>query len=108
MAALSAIAQTEKKRDKLVHLNQIQVVGTHNSYNTGFAPSEEKYVSSHYPAAFHGVDYHHQSLPKQLDAGVRQLELDIVTDPKGGRFSHPKIVELSKAKPAFPQILTSI
>ena len=96
MAALAAVAQTGKKQDKLVHLNQIQVVGTHNSYNTGFAPSEEKYFSSHYPAAFHGVDYHHQSLQKQLDAGVRQLELDIVTDPKGGRFSHPKIVELTK------------
>jgi len=96
LAAVAAAAQTSNKQDKLLHLNQIQVVGSHNSYNTGFAPSEEKYFSTHFPEAFHGVDYHHQSLPKQLDAGVRQLELDIVTDPAGGRFSHPKIVGLTK------------
>jgi len=96
LAAMTAAAQTSSKQDKLLHLNQIQVVGSHNSYNTGFAPSEEKYFSTHFPEAFHGVDYHHQSLPKQLDAGVRQLELDIVTDPAGGRFSHPKIVGLTK------------
>src|SRR5947209_14613723 len=95
LAALHAMAQSSKRQDKLVRLNQIQVVGTHNSYNMGFAPSEEKYFSSHYERAFHGVDYHHQSLPKQLNAGVRQLELDIVTDPKGGRFSHPKIVAIT-------------
>ena len=105
LSALTAMAQSSKKQDKVVHLNQIQVVGTHNSYNTGFAPSEEKYFSSHYERAFHGVDYHHQSLPKQLDAGVRQLELDIVADPKGGRFSHPKIVELTQQEglPADPE-----
>lgn len=96
LAAVAAAAQTSSKQDKVVRLNQIQVVGSHNSYNTGFAPSEEKYFSGHFPEAFHGVDYHHQSLPKQLDAGVRQLELDIVTDPAGGRFSHPKIVGLTK------------
>jgi hypothetical protein len=27
---------------------------------------------------------------------VRQLEIDIVQDPKGGRFAHPEIVELTK------------
>lgn len=104
IAPVNGLAQSSKKQDKLVHLNQIQVVGSHNSYNTGFAPSEGKYFSTHFARGFKGVDYHHQSLPKQLDAGVRQLELDIVTDPKGGRFSHPQIVELTKQEglPADP------
>jgi len=97
-------SQSQKSQDKLVHLNQIQVIGTHNSYNTGFAPSEGKYFAETYPKAFPGIEYHHQSLPDQLSAGVRQLELDIVTDPKGGRFAHPAITELLKQKdlPADP------
>jgi Phosphoinositide phospholipase C, Ca2+-dependent len=103
-AAPLAFSQSQGAQDKLVHLNQIQVIGTHNSYNMGFAPSEGKYVAEHYAKTFHGVEYHHQTLPQQLDGGVRQLELDIVQDPKGGRFAHPKIVELTKQEglPADP------
>jgi len=89
-------AQSRKAQDEDLHLNQIQVVGTHNSYNMGFAPSEGKYFKQHYPKVYHGVEYHHQTLTQELNAGVRQLELDIVQDPQGGRFAHPKIVELTK------------
>lgn len=97
-------AQSAKQQDEAVHLNQIQVIGTHNSYNMGFAPSEGKYFQKHFPKGFNGVDYHHQTLPQQLNAGVRQFELDIVPDAKGGRFAHPKIVELTKQEglPADP------
>ncbi|HEY8997118.1 MAG TPA: phosphatidylinositol-specific phospholipase C1-like protein [Edaphobacter sp.] len=89
-------AQTSASQDEAVHLNQIQVIGTHNSYNMGFAPSEAKYFEQHYPKAYHGVEYHHQTLTQELSAGARQLELDIVPDPKGGRFAHPKIVQLTQ------------
>ncbi|RXH56398.1 phosphatidylinositol-specific phospholipase C1-like protein [Granulicella sibirica] len=95
-ASSVAIAQSSSAQDKIVHLNEIQVVGTHNSYNTGFAPSEAKYFSSHYAKAYRGLEYHHRSLADQLSGGARQLELDLVPDPKGGRFAHPKIVELTK------------
>ena len=103
-ASSNAVAQNSSAQDKVVHLNQIQVVGTHNSYNTGFAPSEAKYFSSHYAKAYHGLEYHHRSLADQLSGGARQLELDLVPDPKGGRFAHPKIVELTKEEglPADP------
>jgi hypothetical protein len=90
------LAQSQSAQDKTVHLNQIQVVGTHNSYNMGFAPSEGKYFEEHYAKAYHGLEYHHQTLTQQLNAGVRQIELDIVQDDQGGRFAHPKIVELTK------------
>ncbi len=91
-----ASAQTTAAQDKLVHLNQIQVIGSHNSYNLGFAPSEEKFARSRNPKAYEGLEYHHASLAAQLDGGVRQLEIDIVQDPKGGRFAHPRIVELTR------------
>ncbi len=89
-------AQTAATQDKVVHLNQIQVIGSHNSYNLGFAPSEEKYAQNRNPKSYEGLEYHHASLTTQLNGGVRQLEIDIVQDPKGGRFAHPKIVVLTK------------
>ncbi len=104
LLSFPVVAQKKSAQDMVVHLNQIQVIGTHNSYNMGFAPSEAKYFEAHYPKAYHGVEYHHQTLTKQLDAGVRQLELDIVQDPQGGRFAHPRIVELTRQEglPADP------
>ncbi|HEY2039310.1 MAG TPA: phosphatidylinositol-specific phospholipase C1-like protein [Edaphobacter sp.] len=96
LALVPSIAVAQSAQNQKIHLNQIQVVGTHNSYNMGFAPSEAKYFEQHYAKAYHGLEYHHQTLTRQLDAGVRQLELDIVQDPQGGRFAHPKIVELTQ------------
>ena len=40
------------------------------------------------------LDYAHISITEQLDLGLRGLEIDIVYDPKGDRFSHPKGLEL--------------
>jgi hypothetical protein len=99
-----AVAQSTSTQDRLVHLNQIQVIGTHNSYNMGFAPSEAKYFEQHYPQAYAGLEYHHQPVAAQLSSGVRQLELDIVADPEGSRYAHPKIVELTQQQglPADP------
>jgi hypothetical protein len=98
------LGQSQGAQDRTLHLNQIQVIGTHNSYNTGFQPSEAKYFEAEYPKAYRGLEYHHQALGAQLSAGVRQVELDIVQDPQGGRFAHPKIVQLTKDKglPADP------
>ena len=45
-------AQTMADQDARVHLNQIQVVGSHNSYNLGFAPSEEKFARRHNPREY--------------------------------------------------------
>lgn len=95
-SASVASSQTSAAQDKAVRLNQIQVIGSHNSYNLGFAPSEEKFTRQRNPKEYESLEYHHASLTSQLDGGVRQLELDIVQDPHGGRFAHPKIVELTR------------
>ncbi len=84
-------------QDESVHLNQIQVIGSHNSYHAGFAPSERKYLEMKNPKALHGLDYHHAPLGDQLSGGVRQIEIDVFADPNGGRFAHPAIV-----RPADP------
>jgi hypothetical protein len=36
-----------------------------------------------------GVDYQHIPLTDQLNLGLRNLELDVLFDPEGGRYAHP-------------------
>ena len=73
-----------------IKLNQIQVIGTHNSYHAGIAPNEAKLWQAKYADAFKGLDYQHEPLPQQFDSGVRQIELDVYADMKGGLYSHPQ------------------
>src|SRR5580692_7675853 len=94
MLPLCSVAQTSAApEDLLVHINQIQVIGTHNSYHTGIAPSERKLIEQQNPKAMRALDYRHAPLGDQLSGGVRQLEIDVYADSKGGRYSHPAIVD---------------
>jgi hypothetical protein len=76
-------------------MNQIQFVGTHNSYHAGLAPGEMAVLRKQNPQAAESLAYKHPSLEAQLDAGVRQLELDIYSDAKGGLFADPLYLRLS-------------
>lgn len=71
--------------DRNLKLNDLVAIGTHNSYKTGVPP--EVLVAMGSDAA--GLDYAHRPLIEQLDAGARQIELDIYYDPQGGRFGDP-------------------
>jgi len=82
-------------------LNQIQVIGTHNSYHGGFAPNEGELMKKLKPEIYAAFDYRHSPLPKQLDAGIRQIELDIYADPEGGRYRHPAMLDMV-AKAGLP------
>ncbi len=75
--------------DDAVRINQIQVIGTHNSYHAGLAPGVAKLLRAKNPQAFAALDYTHPSLTVQLDGGVRQLEIDVFADTKGGLYAHP-------------------
>lgn len=70
-------------------MNAIQAVGTHNSYKEAIAPKEMALVRAANPKAALELDYSHRPLHEQLDAGARQLELDFVYDPQGGRYMTP-------------------
>jgi hypothetical protein len=83
------LAQAQTPMDPGLRLNQIQVIGTHNSYHAGIASSESKIWQAKNPEAYMSLDYQHQPLAQQLDGGVRQIELDIFADSKGGRYAHP-------------------
>jgi Phosphoinositide phospholipase C, Ca2+-dependent len=85
--ALPALAAAPSDAD--LRLNQIQVIGSHNSYHAGLTPGVAKMLQATNPKAFDGLDYQHAPLTTQFDKGIRQIELDVYVDAKGGRFAHP-------------------
>lgn len=99
--ALAQQPVTAAEQDQRVRINQIQVIGSHNSYHAGFPPSARKFMEMHDPKGLSGLDYHHAPLADQLSGGVRQIEIDVFADSKGGRFAHPKILDMI-AKAGLP------
>jgi hypothetical protein len=75
--------------DAGLRINQIEVIGTHNSYHVGLTPGVAKLLKATNPKAFDGLDYGHGQITAQFDHGIRQIELDVFVDSKGGRFAHP-------------------
>jgi hypothetical protein len=88
LACYSPVVRAQST-DGTLKLNQIQVIGTHNSYHAGIAPNESKLWQAKNAASYKGLDYQHQPLPQQFDSGVRQIELDVYADTKGGLYAHP-------------------
>ncbi len=66
-------------------MNQIQVIGTHNSYH-----KRPKYISwaKNVTKAVQDWDYEHLPLDVQLENGVRSLEIDIHNTPEGWKVMH--------------------
>lgn len=89
LAAHVVTASAQTPADRHVRLNQIQVIGTHNSYHAGIAPNAAKVWQAKNPEEYQKLDYQHPPLPQQLDHGVRQIELDVFADTQGGRYAHP-------------------
>jgi hypothetical protein len=77
-----------------LRLNQVQVIGSHNSYH--LAPSEQQLAAI---AAIDAegateLDYSHEPLGVQLDEQhVRQIELDVAADAEGGLYAEPSGAE---------------
>jgi len=76
-------------RNNKIKLNQIQVIGSHNSYKKKIQPEIMNLIKTESSSWATSLEYHHISLENQLDLGLRNLELDVVYDPQGKRFSHP-------------------
>jgi hypothetical protein len=72
-------------------MNQIQVLGTHNSYHIQPRDSIlEGLAIFDSPETALSLEYTALPLPEQFDHGVRQLELDVFADPEGGMYSERK------------------
>lgn len=75
--------------DDGIRMNQIQVIGSHNSYHAGITPGETRLLNEKNPKLAKAFAYRHRPLDQQLDSGIRQIELDIYADSAGGRYAHP-------------------
>jgi hypothetical protein len=83
-------------------LNQIQAIGSHNSYHLAPPAAVLGTIGKFRTDAAEAWDYSHPPLSRQLsEAGIRQIELDIFVDTLGGRFADPlapKLANLTGAK----------
>lgn len=70
-------------------MNDLQTVGSHNSYKLAIPKVELELIRQYREESAMSLDYSHLTLTNQLELGMRQIELDIVYDPQGGRFADP-------------------
>ena len=84
-------------------INDIQTIGTHNSYHIAPYPEVIQLFerlglnldSDMSPSRFAYIfDYTHKSLGEQLELGIRHVELDVYDDPEGGKFSDFSVYKL--------------
>ena len=60
-----------------ININQIQFVGSHNSYKQAMPEGFVKQLMKVNPEVMESLEYEHKPLAEQLDLGIRKLELDI-------------------------------
>lgn len=75
--------------DANLKMNDIQVLGTHNSYKDWISPDEFARFMEVAPEAARTLEYAHEPITAQLEAGIRQFEIDIVYDHEGGVYLDP-------------------
>jgi hypothetical protein len=78
-------------RDDTLRLDQVQVLGSHNSYHARPYAKVLAGLRANNPGLADSLDYDHAPLPEQFESlGVRQIELDVWDDPDGGKYLSPQ------------------
>ncbi len=78
------------RADDDLRLNQIQVLGTHNSFHVAAPEAEHQLLVAMNPDQAAQRTYSHRPLTEQLETEqVRQIELDVFADAKGGLYASP-------------------
>ena len=101
-AAADCTRITRENSDDCVRLNEIQLLGTHNSYHIAPPPPLLELLG---PRA-REIEYTHRPLIEQLsELGIRKFELDVFADPDGGRFAAPAAFRMVQGlQPAAPAL----
>lgn len=87
-----AIGRDFSPTQEKLRLNQIQVIGTHNSYHIQPSHRINSLLSGLGVAKelTQSLEYTHLPLQQQLEFhGIRQIELDVFADPIGGLYANP-------------------
>jgi hypothetical protein len=98
--ALAMAFATQAAAKPGVHINELQVVGTHNSYHVELSPAEKALRAGSGLVDETVFEYSFAPPPWQLDRqDVRQLELDLYADPLGGAYAAPQLRALAGGGP---------
>jgi hypothetical protein len=87
-------------RDGALRLNQMQVLGSHNSYHIQAEPSLFALLAAFDQALADSLEYTHIPLQEQFETqGIRQIELDVFADPQGGLYAGPIGLQIIRDDP---------
>lgn len=78
-------------------INHYQCIGSHNSYKEYIDPKLLKIIDKTDTSrrTSMGLEYHHIGLSEQLNLGLRALEIDVYADEKGGKYAHPRGLDMA-------------
>lgn len=90
-------AALRRAADTCLRLNQVQVLGSHNSYHLQDPPDLLAALKAFDKTLGESIEYTHPPLPEQFSReGVRQIELDVFADPDGGRYAKRRVLSVLK------------
>jgi hypothetical protein len=72
-----------------LRLNQVRMLGSHNSYRPYPSPATEQRIRTFLPNDWLGLAYGHPPLESQLALGLHQFEIDVAPDSHGGQYAAP-------------------
>lgn len=101
LALMVTIPVVNKDVPADVHINKIQVIGSHNSYKKAIDPALFRMFQQRDSVSASKIDYEHISLTEQLEMGLLNLEIDVYADPLGGKYAHPKGLQWVPGQPPF-------
>src|SRR5688572_21071776 len=82
-------------------INKIQVIGSHNSYKRAIDPALYKVFMEKDSNRIKGLAYAHIPLEEQLKMGLLNLEIDAYRDEKGGKYAHPKGLDMAPGQAPY-------
>ena len=94
---------SDKETGIQININNMQVIGSHNSYKQAIEPALLQILQKETSKSFEDLQYAHISITEQLEKyDLRNLEIDVVYDPKGGRFANPLGISILKQQGIDP------
>ncbi len=72
-----------------LRLDQVRVLGSHNSYRPYPSPATEQRIRTLLPQDWLGLAYGHPPLETQIALGLHQFEIDVAPDSGGGQYAAP-------------------
>lgn len=83
-------------------INHLQVIGSHNSYRQAIETDLYNVIQAKDTSrSLKGLQYTHISITEQLNKGLRNLEIDVYADTKGGKYAHPKGLDIAKSEETY-------